>query len=338
MKNIIAATMIASTLLLFPQKSSGQDLSFQVFYSSLAPYGEWVTVSDYGMCWRPVGVPVGWRPYADGHWIWTEYGWTWVSDYDWGWAPFHYGRWAFDPQFGWIWIPGYVWAPAWVEWRWGGGYAGWAPMPPGFHFRVDVVVGPDYNDFGVGVGGWNFIHADEMGRPRYGYVGREAVPRVIGNTRNVTRFRFTSNGVYNTGLPREQVERATRHRIETVNVVRTTGTGRARVEGNRFFVHTPAPLAPRVRDEGQVIQREAVSMESNLRRIIRRRDKPHPECGQKKVLSRHTILINRFREKKIRRLISQSRKKITKGESEILTLKTTAAEEDIRPIHIPRAF
>ena len=28
-----------------------------------------------------------------GHWLQTEYGWTWISDWDWGWAPFHYGRW-----------------------------------------------------------------------------------------------------------------------------------------------------------------------------------------------------------------------------------------------------
>ena len=256
MKNLMAVLVIASTLLLFPQKSKGQELSYQAFYSALAPCGEWVTVADYGMCWRPVGVPIGWRPYADGHWIWTEYGWTWVSEYEWGWAPFHYGRWTFDPEFGWVWVPGYVWAPAWVEWRWGGGYAGWAPMPPGFHFRVDVVVGPDYNDFGVGIAGWNFIRAGDIGGPRYGYIDRESVPRVIERTRNVTRFKFTANGVYSTGLPREQVERQTRHRIESVNIVRTTEVGHDRVEGNRFIVYSPAPLAPRMRNEGEVKHRE----------------------------------------------------------------------------------
>jgi hypothetical protein len=256
MKKILVATVIASTMVFVPQRSSAQELSFQAFYSSLSPYGEWITVGDYGMCWRPVGMPIGWRPYVDGHWIWTEYGWTWVSDYEWGWAPFHYGRWAFDAEYGWVWMPGYVWAPAWVEWRWGEGYVGWAPMPPGFHYRVDVVVGPDYNDFGVGMASWNFVRAEEIGRTRYGYVERQAVPRVIGRTRNVTEFRFTSNGVYNTGLPREQVERVARHRIETVNVVHTTDAGRARVEGNQFLVYSPAPLAPRVRNESQLVQRE----------------------------------------------------------------------------------
>src|SRR5271157_3975749 len=185
MKKILIATVITSTMVFVPQRSGAQELSFQAFYSSLSPYGEWITVGDYGMCWRPVGMPIGWRPYVDGHWIWTAYGWTWVSDYEWGWAPFHYGRWAFDAEYGWVWMPGYVWAPAWVEWRWGGGYVGWAPMPPGFHYRVDVVVGPDYNDFGVGMASWNFVRAEEIGRTRYGYVERQAVPRVIGRTRNV---------------------------------------------------------------------------------------------------------------------------------------------------------
>jgi hypothetical protein len=256
MRDYLIAMVIASSAFLVPQKSVGQGISFQVFYSSLSPYGEWVTAGNYGMCWRPVGVPMGWRPYVDGRWIWTEYGWTWASDYEWGWAPFHYGRWTFDPEYGWVWVPGYVWAPAWVEWRWGGGYVGWAPMPPGFHYRVDIVVGPEENDFGVGIAGWNFIRTDEFGRPRYGYIQREEIPRIIECTRNVTRFRFTPNGVYSNGLPREQVERAIHRRIETVNIVRTSDLKHNRVEGNRFLLYSPAPLAPRMRDEGHAIQRQ----------------------------------------------------------------------------------
>jgi len=248
MKKIFAAILFCSTLLFVPQKSDGQ-VSFQVFYSSLRPYGQWVSVGAYGNCWRPIGVPIGWRPYVDGHWVWTDYGWTWVSDEPWGWAVFHYGRWAFDPQFGWVWVPGYVWAPAWVEWRWGGGYCGWAPMPPGFHFRVDVVVRGDARDFGVGFGGWNFIRADDMGRDRYGYVERGRVRGAYARTRNVTEFRFTSNGVYAAGLQREEVERVTRRRIETVNVVRANEAGRTRVEGHQVHIYSPAPFKPDVRDE-----------------------------------------------------------------------------------------
>jgi hypothetical protein len=31
---------------------------------------------------------------------------------------------------GWIWVPGDEWGPAWVDWRSGDDYVGWAPLPP----------------------------------------------------------------------------------------------------------------------------------------------------------------------------------------------------------------
>jgi hypothetical protein len=31
---------------------------------------------------------------------------------------------------GWVWVPGDEWAPAWVEWRVGGGLVGWVPLGP----------------------------------------------------------------------------------------------------------------------------------------------------------------------------------------------------------------
>ena len=100
------------------------------FEAPLTPHGSWITVSSYGRCWRPSGVVVDWRPYCDGHWEWTDCGWYWVSDEPWGWACYHYGWWTLEPTYGWIWVPGIEWAPAWVSWRFGGGYCGWAPLGP----------------------------------------------------------------------------------------------------------------------------------------------------------------------------------------------------------------
>jgi hypothetical protein len=108
-------------------------VSTDVFVTALAPYGEWVDVGTYGRVWRPspAVVGVGFRPYGPGgHWVHTDYGWSYESDWAWGWAPFHYGRWYLDQGHGWVWIPGNAWAPAWVSWRYGGGYVGWAPLPP----------------------------------------------------------------------------------------------------------------------------------------------------------------------------------------------------------------
>lgn len=98
------------------------------YEGALRPYGSWQADSPYGRFWRP-GVPSGWQPYADGQWVWTSYGWTWVSYEPWSWT-FHYGRWSYLPTWGWSWFPGSTWGPAWVQWSTYGGYVGWAPLSP----------------------------------------------------------------------------------------------------------------------------------------------------------------------------------------------------------------
>jgi hypothetical protein len=110
----------------------GPEVEVATFRPALSPYGEWVEVPGYGLVWRPYRRVVGvdFVPYgSSGHWVYTDAGWVWASDYDWGWATFHYGNWVYVDE-GWDWIPGPVWAPAWVEWRYGGGYIGWAPLAP----------------------------------------------------------------------------------------------------------------------------------------------------------------------------------------------------------------
>jgi hypothetical protein len=102
------------------------------YETALAPHGSWVEVDPWGSVWRPA-VVADWRPYLYGHWVWSPYGWTWVSSEPWAWT-FHYGRWAFAPVYGWVWVPGSTWGPAWVDWYWGDGLVGWAPLgPPGVH-------------------------------------------------------------------------------------------------------------------------------------------------------------------------------------------------------------
>jgi hypothetical protein len=110
------------------------------FYAPLASRGAWIEVGSYGRCWHPAGIAVDWRPYCDGQWVWTDCGWYWQSDEPWGWACYHYGCWVYDPVNGWVWVPGIEWAPAWVVWRVGGGYIGWAPLGP----RGVVVAGPSF--------------------------------------------------------------------------------------------------------------------------------------------------------------------------------------------------
>ncbi|HEU0040377.1 MAG TPA: DUF6600 domain-containing protein, partial [Verrucomicrobiae bacterium] len=90
------------------------------FYDTLSPYGSWINVEGYGLCWQPTVVVVnrGWQPYCDrGHWVYTDCGWYWLSDYSWGGTTFHYGRWFSHPRWGWCWWPDRVWGPSWVTWR-----------------------------------------------------------------------------------------------------------------------------------------------------------------------------------------------------------------------------
>ena len=96
--------------------------------------------------------------YAYGRWVYTDdWGWYWVSDdveANWGWVVYHYGRWAFERGFGWFWVPGDEWAPAWVNWRYGDDYVGWAPLPP------DELVGA----YEVEPAYWAFVPGRYLGR------------------------------------------------------------------------------------------------------------------------------------------------------------------------------
>ena len=140
--------------------ASGPGVTFDTFRDGLAPYGEWVSVGPYGYVWRPLHVAAGWRPYYYGRWEWTDEGWLWVSDESWGWATYHYGRWAHDPYYGWIWVPGYQWAPAWVTWRYGPEYIGWAPLAPGFSVYV--------SSYPVAFSWWSFVPCQRfVGVPVY---------------------------------------------------------------------------------------------------------------------------------------------------------------------------
>jgi hypothetical protein len=122
------------------------------FREVLSPHGRFVDTPEYGSVWVPGGVAPGWRPYTNGRWVYTAHGWTFVSFDDWGWAPFHYGRWVYYPPHGWAWIPGYRWAPAWVSWRFGGGYVAWAPLGP----RNVAVAYYDTPSLWIGVRGRHF--------------------------------------------------------------------------------------------------------------------------------------------------------------------------------------
>ncbi len=172
------------------------------FYASLGAYGQWFEMPAYGWVWCPYGTPAGWRPYTVGYWTYTDYGWMWISEDPWGWAPYHYGRWTLDAFYGWIWIPGDVWAPAWVAWRYGDGWVGWAPLPPEIGWRVGVGldVGTFDIDQGIDAHGWCFVRDRDL-------VTRRIRSRVLPAARNTTLMRVTKDATRYTILKDRPADR-----------------------------------------------------------------------------------------------------------------------------------
>ncbi len=153
------------------------------FDETLAPYGNWLDDETYGRVWQPSADVVGddFSPYATGgRWMLSEYGWTWLSDWDWGWAPFHYGRWLAVADRGWCWMPGTLWGPAWVSWRSGGGYVGWAPLAPR-RVSIGSPLGPG--------SAWRFAMASDLGRRRGYILPQQVAPRIFGRMTVVSNAR-----------------------------------------------------------------------------------------------------------------------------------------------------
>jgi hypothetical protein len=142
------------------------DATFQTFYDDLAPYGSWIQMPGYGYVWQPLATvqDPAWRPYTLGHWAFTDNGWTWISDERFGWITYHYGRWMRTRSLNWTWVPGDQWAPAWVSWRYGGDYVGWAPLPP--DARFDGATGIQQwadQQYNLGASDYTFVPASEFG-------------------------------------------------------------------------------------------------------------------------------------------------------------------------------
>ena len=186
------------------------------FYEPLGAHGEWVVVGTYGRCWRPTHVELGWRPYGDGHWRRTDAGWYWVSEEPWGWATYHYGRWDWSVEFGWIWMPHTQWAPAWVSWRQGAGYVGWAPLPPSARIGARGIV--EVQETAIAPRAFVFVSEQrllERVRPTTVVVNNTTV---INQTVNITEIHVVNKTVINEGPRPESIERNSGRKIETVPV------------------------------------------------------------------------------------------------------------------------
>ncbi len=244
--------------------------SFQTFYDTLGSQGNWIQTNQYGYVWQPPVTDPDWAPYTDGRWVTSDDNWVWDTDEPWGWATYHYGRWANLDGVGWVWVPGYTWAPAWVSWRYGNGYCGWAPLPPdsfagidyegdGFAISVGFHIGGDCDDFyGIGAGCYHFLPVGCMGYRNYhGYYAHHWDNyAIINHTTNVTNINVTRNGGHEgsggspefrsgyhhvtTGGPSfAQVNAASESPVPRVNLVPAHEPGGSRLENNSLALYAP---------------------------------------------------------------------------------------------------
>lgn len=223
------------------------NVTYNYFYNSLSPYGTWFEVDGYGRCWQPSVVVLnsGWRPYADGgRWIYSDYGWYWNSDYSWGWAPFHYGRWFCHSRWGWCWRPDYTWGPSWVSWRYTDAYCGWAPLPPAACYTAGVgftyyggSVGMSFG-FGLGWSSYAFVpwgHFHDH-RPYRHCVPHHEVRPIYDHSTVVNNIAVGNhNTIINHGIGADRVRRYTRTEVRPVHVREVTLTDRDhRMPGDRL--------------------------------------------------------------------------------------------------------
>ena len=258
---------------------SRMDTSY--FYDYLAPYGVWVNYSPYGYVWTPYGTRYGWRPYTYGRWFWTSHGWTWISSYEWGWAPFHYGRWSWDVSLGWFWVPGNIWGPAWVSWRNGGAYIGWAPLPPDVEFVFGVGIRtlpyPIPDTLWVFVDGQYFLHSGI-----YSYVlPVERNYTIVRTTISKTNIMDRNRVILNQGIDVETVNQLTKTKVSKYEIVDSSDPQAAMVRSGEIQVHRP-----RIRENDRATPRTVLEVKEAKEAVTKSKMEPTAEDTSRKIESR----------------------------------------------------
>lgn len=214
-----------------PQQSQSEPVivNNNYFYETLAPYGSWVSLPNYGWCWQPTVAVInnGWRPYCDrGRWLNTSAGWYWQSDYSWG-QTFQYGRWFNQPGRGWCWWPDRVWGPSWVTWRYNSGYCGWAPLPPATYCNTGIglsyVSGSVGVSFGFGLSSdcYTFVGWNNFCDPKpYRYCAPKSQTKYIFESSTVVNNYVVGNNntVINHGVAPEQVRHYSGRNVPVTNI------------------------------------------------------------------------------------------------------------------------
>jgi hypothetical protein len=284
----------------------GAEMSEVYFYDYLGRYGVWVNMPPHGYVWLPRDVDYGWRPYTRGRWAWTDYGWTWVSRYNWGWIPFHYGRWGWDNQVGWYWVVGYTWGPAWVTWRRGNRYIGWAPLPPDVRFM------PGYGihriSYDIPSSYWIFVEGRHFYNDRmYRYIlPPERNHRIIRTTVSKTEIIQRNNRIINRGVDVDEIRRMTGDSITKYQLEDAPDLHSSRLEGNKIRISRPEIQRDSLARPAKVMKKEEAGDVVTSDRIRKTRQSDELEERQE----RERELLEKTQEQEV----SELKEKLEKSE------------------------
>jgi hypothetical protein len=257
-----------------------EDLDYQTFYDDLSSSGKWIPVDqndispadlqnteepsyvdndiDVNYIWRPYEAQDrNWTPYSNGTWVWTNLGWVWISDYNWGWAAYHYGRWWHSPVYGWVWSPGHRWAPTWVTFYCDGDYIGWYPITPWSHWHW-------HNHF-IYVESYYYYNYYE-----YTYVNernftRHITPPLVIDPPEVPGLQNSSLGIDHGNLTSQgpgitQIENSTGTKITTRNISFTDKVTKAGINNGGITLYKPGNSTKKVTqvktDPGPVVTKK----------------------------------------------------------------------------------
>jgi hypothetical protein len=316
----------------------GFDTSY--FYDYLSPHGHWIAYRPYGYVWIPRYVGPQWRPYTYGRWIWTNFGWTWVSSYEWGWVPFHYGRWGWDNRLGWYWVPDTVWGPAWVTWRYGNNYAGWAPLPPGARYTPGY--GIRGRDFHVPGNYWVFLDRRHFMDPS---LNRHILPpernlTVVNLTTLREGLRERDGRIFNEGIDVNQIRRDTGQNISPVQLRNAEKPGQSRVESDGVVVYRPSVTKNESARPKTVLRREDAETQIQRDRRIGGpvRDPESETVPIREIHERESRLMKETQEDEIRVLRRQAEedKRTVRSETEKRRLdrEVQTRETELKKKHV----
>ena len=185
------------------------------FYEPLTPYGHWEVVGAYGRCWVPARVDSDWRrtataignaPKTAGIGPATSLGPG---------PPIIMAAGISTRRIGWYWVPQTQWAPAWVSWRRGESYVGWAPLPPSARFERDELI---VEERSIPPRGYVFVEERRFMEPAHPKTVIVNNTTIINKTVNITKVKVVNKTVINEGPQTTVIERASGRPVRAVPV------------------------------------------------------------------------------------------------------------------------